>query len=665
MSYQVLARKYRPRFFHEMVGQEHVLQALINALETGRLHHAYLFSGTRGVGKTSIARILAKCLSCEQGITATPCGECTSCKEISGGHFVDLIEVDAASRTRVEDTRELLDNVQYAPTKGRFKIYLIDEVHMLSTHSFNALLKTLEEPPSHVKFLLATTDPQKLPATILSRCLQFTLKNLSAEFITGHLKHLLTTESISFEEQALWSLGHAADGSMRDALSLTDQAIAFSQSQITLDAVSQMLGTIDPQVVRHLIDALISHDGAKILSVIKDVAEFSPNYGQMLDEVLFTLHRLTIAQQVPEAIDNQYGDHEFILDKAQCLSPEELQLFYQMALLGKKDFALAPSPRSGFEMTMLRMLAFRPLGVSEPERLDQNLSQTDSQPDAKPLESSNGQTDGMSEAMNRSSAVVHSGNEEPDSHAPENHASATELKKKPLGEISTQTPEQSVQATPASQVLANTDVIENEIPPNIVAQLEESLEVLSPGATDAQDNLETQSFDERGQPANDERVDAQPSQITSDAEATSQVISPAVTDDIQQQGEAANQQWLDCYDALSFQGLLGSIAAHMVVESSYGEKWQGKITSEQSQLLNGNHIKQIEKALSAHLSIPIKLTLNVGEHNLLTPDQRKQQIKAAESESALSLLKENQPLQSILDDYDAQIDNKTVELIRR
>jgi DNA polymerase III subunit gamma/tau len=365
MSYQVLARKWRPRIFREMVGQEHVLQALINALDHNRLHHAYLFTGTRGVGKTTIARILAKCLNCETGVSSEPCGQCSSCREIAEGRFVDLIEVDAASRTKVEDTRELLENVQYAPTRGRYKVYLIDEVHMLSNSSFNALLKTLEEPPPHVKFLLATTDPQKLPMTILSRCLQFNLKNMTPERIVNHLKFVLEQEMVPFEEPALWHLGRAADGSMRDAMSLTDQAISFGSGKITDLEVSAMLGTIDQASVQNLMQALIDLDGKKLLQVVADMSEHSPDYAAALAELLSTLHRIAIAQALPEALDNSQGDREKILHWAQALPAEDVQLFYQTALLGRRDLPLAPDPRAGFEMVLLRMLAFKPQGLTE------------------------------------------------------------------------------------------------------------------------------------------------------------------------------------------------------------------------------------------------------------------------------------------------------------
>lgn len=363
MSYQVLARKWRPRIFREMVGQEHVLQALINALDHNRLHHAYLFTGTRGVGKTTIARILAKCLNCETGVSSEPCGQCSACREISEGRFVDLIEVDAASRTKVEDTRDLLENVQYLPTRGRYKVYLIDEVHMLSNSSFNALLKTLEEPPPHVKFLLATTDPQKLPMTILSRCLQFNLKNMNPERIVNHLKYVLEQEVIPYEETALWQLGRAADGSMRDALSLTDQAISYGSGKITESEVATMLGTLDQAAVYGIVTALASLDGKSILDAVQKMAEHAPDYANALAEILSMLHRIAIAQALPEAVDNSHGDKEQIMQLAQKLPSEDIQLFYQTALLGRRDLPLAPDPRAGFEMVLLRMLAFKPQGV--------------------------------------------------------------------------------------------------------------------------------------------------------------------------------------------------------------------------------------------------------------------------------------------------------------
>ncbi len=363
MSYQVLARKWRPRSFREMVGQTHVLKALINALDNQRLHHAYLFTGTRGVGKTTIARIMAKCLNCEQGVSSTPCGECSVCREIDEGRFVDLIEVDAASKTKVEDTREMLDNVQYMPTRGRYKVYLIDEVHMLSTSSFNALLKTLEEPPPYVKFLLATTDPQKLPPTVLSRCLQFSLKNMPPEPIVGHLQNVLTSENIPFEDDALWLLGRAADGSMRDAMSLTDQAVSFGDGRVFADDVRAMLGTLDQGEIYGVLKALIAGDARAALSAVAHLAEHGPDWAGVLAEILNALHRIAIAQLLPDAIDNGQGDRAQVLELAAIIPPEDVQFYYQLGLIGRRDLPLAPDPRDGFEMVLLRMLAFRPASL--------------------------------------------------------------------------------------------------------------------------------------------------------------------------------------------------------------------------------------------------------------------------------------------------------------
>ncbi|MEQ6279734.1 DNA polymerase III subunit gamma/tau [Kluyvera huaxiensis] len=361
MSYQVLARKWRPQTFADVVGQEHVLTALANGLSLGRIHHAYLFSGTRGVGKTSIARLLAKGLNCETGITATPCGVCDNCREIEQGRFVDLIEIDAASRTKVEDTRDLLDNVQYAPARGRFKVYLIDEVHMLSRHSFNALLKTLEEPPAHVKFLLATTDPQKLPVTILSRCLQFHLKALDVEQIRHQLEHILDEEHISHEPRALQLLARAADGSLRDALSLTDQAIASGEGQLTTTSVSEMLGTLDDDQALSLIEALVAANGERVMELVNDAALRGVDWEALLVEMQSLLHRIAMVQLSPAALGSDMAAIEQRMrNLARTVPPTDVQLYYQTLLIGRKELPYAPDRRMGIEMTLLRALAFHP-----------------------------------------------------------------------------------------------------------------------------------------------------------------------------------------------------------------------------------------------------------------------------------------------------------------
>jgi DNA polymerase-3 subunit gamma/tau len=360
MSYLVLARKWRPKDFADTVGQEHVLQALINALESGRLHHAYLFTGTRGVGKTTIARILAKALNCEKGVTSEPCGECSACVEIDEGRFVDLIEVDAASKTKVDDTRDLLDNVQYAPARGRYKVYLIDEVHMLSKHSFNALLKTLEEPPPHVKFLLATTDPQKLPVTVLSRCLQFNLKRMTPRLIAERLQHICETESIDSEAAALATLARAADGSMRDALSLLDQAIAYCGGNVSEAQVAMMLGTIDRGHVLRLLRLLAAGDARGIVDAIREIDEQFPNYERLLEDIARDLQRIAVYQVIGACDGEDELRSTDCAELADALPMADVQLFYQTAIMGRRDINLAPDPRSGAEMTLLRMLAFRP-----------------------------------------------------------------------------------------------------------------------------------------------------------------------------------------------------------------------------------------------------------------------------------------------------------------
>lgn len=385
MSYQVLARKWRPQSFADLVGQRHVLTALANGLTLGRVHHAYLFSGTRGVGKTSIARLLAKGLNCETGITATPCGNCANCLEIEQGRFIDLLEIDAASRTKVEDTRELLDNVQYAPARGRFKVYLIDEVHMLSRHSFNALLKTLEEPPAHVKFLLATTDPQKLPITILSRCLQFHLKALDVEQIRGQLDKVLQAEHISAEPRALQLLAKAADGSMRDALSLTDQAIAMGNGEVNSLTVSQMLGTLDDEQPLALAEALMNADGLAMMTQIEQAASRGVDWENLLVETLALLHQIAMIQLLPTALAAGVSNEQRLRELARLISPQDIQLYYQTLLVGRKEIAFAPDRRMGVEMTFLRALAFHPKALVIDEPVLSNRIVTDTTAGTTPL----------------------------------------------------------------------------------------------------------------------------------------------------------------------------------------------------------------------------------------------------------------------------------------
>ena len=384
MSYQVLARKWRPRNFTEMVGQEHVVRALSNALDHDRLHHAYLFTGTRGVGKTTLARILSKSLNCETGVSASPCGECSVCREIDEGRFVDLLEVDAASKTGVDDTRELLENVPYAPVRGRYKVYLIDEVHMFSGHSFNALLKTLEEPPPHVKFLLATTDPQKVPVTVLSRCLQFNLKRLPVEQIEGQFRHILEAEQVAFEPAALGVLARAADGSMRDGLSLLDQAIAFGGGAVNSADVRAMLGVVATERLPRMIDAVQRGEAAEVMAEVEAISEHAPDFAGLLREVVTVLHRIAVLQQVPAAAQASWGEIDTLRALAVRIPADEVQLYYQIALTGQRDLPLAPDERSGFEMVMLRMLAFRP-DTAEDTEVEERGSPKSANPVTRPV----------------------------------------------------------------------------------------------------------------------------------------------------------------------------------------------------------------------------------------------------------------------------------------
>ena len=380
MSYQALARKWRPREFAEVVGQEHVVQALANALDADRLHHAFLFTGTRGVGKTTIARIFAKALNCEQGVSSTPCQECQSCISVDEGRFIDLIEVDAASRTKVEDTRELLDNVQYSPTSGRYKVYLIDEVHMLSMNSFNALLKTLEEPPEHVKFLLATTDPQKLPVTVLSRCLQFNLKALRPEQITAQLVKILKADDIEYDDSAIDMISRAADGSMRDSLSLMDQGVAQGGGEIREESIRNMLGTIRSEHSTALVEALLDGDADRIMQTVHEMSDDAVDFIAAMNELLLQLYYLSLAQNIPSVLAQKPVDHARLERLAGKLSPEDIQLYYQIGLIGKRDITLAPDVRTGFEMTLLRMLSFRPANVAKDDDAGTSGSESHTEP---------------------------------------------------------------------------------------------------------------------------------------------------------------------------------------------------------------------------------------------------------------------------------------------
>lgn len=638
MTYQVLARKWRPKSFREMAGQSHVLKALINALDHDRLHHAYLFTGTRGVGKTTIARILARCLNCEQGVSSEPCGQCQSCVAINEGRFVDLIEVDAASRTKVEDTRELLDNVQYTPTQGRYKVYLIDEVHMLSASSFNALLKTLEEPPPHVKFLLATTDPQKIPATILSRCLQFSLKNLSPERVVEYLQQILDKEMVGYDEAALWLLGRAADGSMRDALSLTDQAIAFGSGKLGEDDVRQMLGTIDHGAVYRLIEGLSQRDGAGLLQTVAELAELGVDFSGVASELLVVLHRLAIAQTVPDGLDNSLGDRQTLIDLAGRLSGEEVQFYYQMVLQGRRDLSLAPEPRSGLEMLLLRMLAFKPEGVMAPPE--------------RPLVSSSPQEGATSPVKKPSTAQAEPANQAPAEQPPVAEDGGSVL-----------APEGGTDPEPQARA-------EREACAEPSTSPEPSAGLHNEGEGHGQDSWEAYAAQASDQLGEDASADA----VTGATEAAAQqntVIetpSPVPAEAVEKGGAVIGLEsltptvWRENFDAFALPGMLGSIASHCQLASREGPRLAFVISQGSSTLLNERHVERLQDALSEYFSERLKVSIDIAEPAEETPAQYRARRLQEMLEQARRALETDPLVREIIAEFSAQLDLESVRL---
>ncbi|WP_417226065.1 DNA polymerase III subunit gamma/tau [Amphritea sp.] len=707
MSYQVLARKWRPAKFQEMVGQEHVLKALVNALDDDRLHHAYLFTGTRGVGKTSIARLFAKSLNCEKGVSSTPCGECSACREISEGRFVDLIEVDAASRTKVEDTRELMENVQYAPTHGRFKVYLIDEVHMLSTHSFNALLKTLEEPPPHVKFLLATTDPQKLPVTILSRCLQFNLKNMIPERIVEHLCRVLTAETIPYEEPALWLLARSADGSMRDALSLTDQAIAFGAGAVVEADVRAMLGTIDQRLVYSLVDNLAAHNARALLATVDELARYSPDYNAVLGDLISLMHRIALAQIVPDAVDNGLGDRELVLDLAGKLTAEDVQLFYQTALMGRKDLPFVPDAREGLEMTLMRMLAFRPVSVSH-----QGLSQpnADSKPvalaapafepvsavpqPAQPVAAAV-ETQNHGAMASSGPATNISANAYPDA-PPQHQASPPDYDESYLQGPSEDLPGKKPDADSEPRGAAGSAAVTqnapvdlpwedntssaktsgerhtNQPPPSVTGQQVDRQRREAQSAAPPQSEVPSVALAPVAQPEvraerqNGERQslvvnNTMQSPATMASGIAEAVIEPAanVSQDITQFNP---DQWVLLVELIGLSGMTYSIASNTSLEA-VGNCWRFHYMHEQKALVNETHIGRIRESIGHYFNTPVEVEFSLGHYSRETPSQYRDRKRAERLAEAVSSIQNDPVVQTVIERFGARIDIESVQPI--
>jgi len=666
MSYQVLARKWRPRSFREMVGQTHVLKALINALDNQRLHHAYLFTGTRGVGKTTIARIIAKCLNCETGVSSTPCGQCSVCREIDEGRFVDLIEVDAASRTKVEDTRELLDNVQYAPSRGRYKVYLIDEVHMLSSHSFNALLKTLEEPPPHVKFLLATTDPQKLPVTILSRCLQFSLKNMPPERVVEHLTHVLGVENVPFEEDALWLLGRAADGSMRDAMSLTDQAIAFGEGKVLAADVRAMLGTLDHGQVYGVLQALLEGDARALLEAVRHLAEQGPDWAGVLAEMLNVLHRVAIAQALPDAVDNGQGDRDRVLALAQALPAEDVQFYYQMGLIGRRDLPLAPDPRSGFEMVLLRMLAFRPADTDDAPRTSlKNLGISPATADSKPAAVADTAAPGVSPVPGSAPEA---------SVASEMPMSAAVVAGSLVEPPAAAAPEQPTAAEPPAPSAIEdlpvpvVDVPWNE-PPEVAPVAVESDAVQPEPALDGPPDhvaavVQVEEPDDDEPPLTDEDY----FEVENQAEAYLEELQQDETE--QQEAEplpavepatGLAAEWLELYLKLGLSGLTGSIAANCTLISVEGDRWLMHLDPAQSALFNPTQQRRLNDALNQYHARTLQLDIVLQKPEQETPAQAAQRRRAERQRAAEQSIHADPLVQQLMQQFAAVIREGTIE----
>ncbi len=613
MSYQVLARKWRPGNFSQVAGQAHVLQSLINALDNQRLHHAYLFTGTRGVGKTTLARILAKCLNCEEGVTSTPCESCGSCQEINEGRFIDLIEVDAASKTKVEDTRELLENVQYSPTRGRYKVYLIDEVHMLSNHSFNALLKTLEEPPPHVKFLFATTDPQKLPITILSRCLQFNLKNLNPQLIVEYLQTVLSAEKIENEEEALWQIASAASGSMRDALTLVDQAISYCQGKVSAKGVVEMLGIPPQQQVYELLSGMASKDIPRVLSLINEVSEQVPDYIHTLDNLLSALHRIAIAQLEPGAVDNSFGDRDKIVELAGKLTAEDVQLFYQMGLKGREDLRLSGEVRIAFEMLLIRMLVFSPDYVAQQEIVS-----------AEPAES----------------------------------------EKKKNSELETE----AVEIVDDEQAEATTEVEATREG----GKAESQTEILSQSSASANDEFEPgQPLADESQspPYHDREADQllQQEAETSFVEPTvSQVLAvetdsaPITPPESVGAASLSSDNWLAIFPQLTITGIASSILANSIFKSREANKLHFTLDKNQSAVYSDDIIPKIARAFVDFYGEELAVEIEIADVEDETPAKLAQRLREEQHAGMVKDFEEDENVKELLQKFSATLLNDSI-----
>ena len=685
MSYQVLARKWRPKTFADVVGQEHIITALANGLKDNRLHHAYLFSGTRGVGKTSIARLFAKGLNCVHGVTATPCGECENCKAIEQGNFIDLIEIDAASRTKVEDTRELLDNVQYKPVVGRFKVYLIDEVHMLSRHSFNALLKTLEEPPEYVKFLLATTDPQKLPITILSRCLQFHLKALDETQISQHLAHILTQENIPFEEPALVKLAKAAQGSIRDSLSLTDQAIAMGNRQVTNSVVSNMLGLLDDNYSIDILYALHQGNGELLMRTLQKVADAAGDWDKLLSECAEKLHQIALMQLLSQKSSD---DNEHFSFLAKHISPEDVQFFYQVIVSGRKDLSNAPNRRIGTEMTLLRALAFHPKFLTAVPKANTTITPPLANPSAventgnyvdvpilsQSIKSAYSQAKsnktGISNLVSLSAldALEHLTqleNQERQEHKAESLAAVSETLHH-IQELDEEKSNKKMTALPVREMSA--PKLKNEklssFSPKIasmakdVAIVENSMEDNAEIMQEEREILDAETY--RWEWNNPELAKADTGVRPSDIK---QAILKDITPELRLKIIIQTQQqdeWADMVERSGVTGFSKELALNCFLQSKTDDEINLGLHSEKSHLCQERSIKHLTEALSKLQGKAIHVKINIDDSSVTTPMEYRRNIYQTLKEKARTALQQDNKILLLQKEFDAKLDVESI-----
>lgn len=616
MSYQVLARKWRPKNFSQVAGQAHVLKSLINALDNERLHHAYLFTGTRGVGKTTLARILAKCLNCEAGVSSQPCETCDSCIEISEGRFIDLIEVDAASRTKVEDTRELLENVQYTPARGLYKVYLIDEVHMLSNHSFNALLKTLEEPPPHVKFLFATTDPQKLPITILSRCLQFNLKNLSPKMIADYLIHVLKEEAIDYDQDAVWQIAGAAGGSMRDALTLVDQAIAFCEGALTSTGVQEMLGVPQQRQVFELLGRMAAGDVASVLELVSQIAEQTPDYGHTLDGLLSLLHRVALAQITPETIDNSFGDKAQVIELSGQIAAEDVHLFYQLGNKAREELRYSADMRATFEMLLLRMMVFSPSYVA-----------------------------------------TANGNEAPQENKPSSGRT-------PLDEGN-----EKKKITKTEPRLDKSEVVHPLLGSEIEvtdAKLEPELEYeLKPETDNTSDSDSSLSVKQSPHVPSDAVIESETSVHSSIQSPALTELIPAIDVGSVPVSQLTHSTWMSIFPQLNVSGIVANVLANLELVAVVNDEIQFKLDVKQSAVFSPDMNARLESALQDYFSQAIKVNIEIAEVSVETPALLSQRLRAEQKQRTIDEFEQDDNVQELVSRFSGAVVLDSIEPITK